>query len=179
MEKVSLNFLLENENASTIWIALLLLVSSSVTILLKNLLYYVRAEGTLKQSPFIVFYDGQTTTYGLILHTNCSTEVSNSRWYRELTLKFLEMYHWTQKLWTNDFLKLPNPFTEQAYQLTFYSFPDHLHRESLYILLQSFCTIAALCCHSWKFPHTHYSFIGKYQLHCTPTHQEIMLTVWA
>ena len=94
------------------------------------------------------------------------------RWYRELTLKSRETNHSTQKLWTSDFLESPDPITKQDHQLTLNSFPDHLHHEYLYILLQSSCTVAALCCHSWKFPHTHYSFVEEFWLQCTPPHKE-------
>ena len=43
------------------------------------------------------------------------------------------------------------------------------------VLLKSSCTIAALCCHLWKFHRTHYSFFDEFRLHCSPTHKEIEL----
>lgn len=49
--------------------------------------------------------------------------------------------------------------------------PDHLHHEHLCVLLQSSCTIAALCCHSWKF----HSFVNEFRPHCTSQYEEIEL----
>ena len=96
----------------------------------------------LRRRPFAVFCDGWTASWEPISHTVCGNEVSRSWWYGELTLKFQET-----KL-TGKFLESPDPLAEQDHQSTFASFPDCLHHERLYVMLQSSCTIAALCCHS-------------------------------
>lgn len=47
------------------------------------------------------------------------------------------MNHSTQKLWTSYFLESSDQLIEQDHWLTLASFPDRMHHEHLYILLQS------------------------------------------
>lgn len=115
--------------------------------------------------PFAEFYDGQTESWELISHRVCSTRVFHSQWYKKLTVKFQETNQSTQKLWTNNFYKSPDLCAEQNHQLTLTSFPGRLHHKHLYIQHQSFCTITALCCHSWMFYQSLFSFLYEFQLH--------------
>ena len=61
-------------------------------ILLKHLLHNGCAGETLRRHPILVFCDGRTATWEPISHTVCGDEVSHSRFYRQMTLKFREIH---------------------------------------------------------------------------------------
>ena len=54
----------------------------------------------LRRCPFTVFCDSWTASWEPISHTVCSDEVSQSQWYRELTLNFGKRItqHWNCEL---------------------------------------------------------------------------------
>ena len=75
----------------------------------KNLVHHGSTEGKLRQYIFGMFCDGRTASQEPISHTVCGTEGPYSLWYRDLTLQFWETNHRTQKLWTDNFVKSPDP----------------------------------------------------------------------
>lgn len=70
---------------------------------------------------------------------------------------------------SDDFHESPYPLTEPDRQFMFASFLVRLHQKRLYVLFQTFSTIAVHCCFILKLNRKHESFVDEFWLHCSPS----------